>query len=91
MLFVAKRDGRIVDPVMLQVDPEVIYWDATKFCNGNATANIARTGGALEDLKRVRFDVIKRGRWADDLEKHYLQAEVLVRTRVPLQFIRNIT
>lgn len=90
MLFVAKRDGRITDPVMLQVDPEVVYWETTKFCDGNATANIAHTGGTLDDLRRVRFDVIKRGRWADDLEKHYLQAEVLVKTHVPARFIRNL-
>jgi len=90
MLHIARQDGRIVNPVMLQVDPEVVFWESTQFCDGNATAKIAKTGDSLGHLNGVRFDIINGRRWADDLEMHYIQAEVLVRTHVPALLIRNL-
>jgi len=68
----------------------VVFWESTQFCDGNATAKIAKTGDSLGHLNGVRFDIINGRRWADDLEMHYIQAEVLVRTHVPALLIRNL-
>ena len=89
MYYVAKREGRIRNPVILEVSPEVILWELTLFSDGNATANRARIGGELEDFRRIRFDILRQSDWADECEKHYWQAEVLVKTHVPLRYISN--
>lgn len=90
MYHVAKRDGRIQNPVILEVRPEVILWEQTKFSDGNATANRARIGGKLEDFRQIRFDILRKSDWADEYEKHYWQAEVLVKNHIPLRYIRNL-
>jgi hypothetical protein len=96
MLYAAKRDGRLVDPVVLEIDLRVILLQSKPFLhpwplfsNRNATANGAEIGRALDDLKKVRFDLIRSGRWANDDEKGLLQAEVLVPQAIPGYLIRR--
>lgn len=89
MYHVAKRDGRVRNPVILEVSPEVILWELTLFSDGNATASRARIGGEPEDFRRIRFDILRQSDWTDECEKHYWQAEVLVKTYIPLRYISN--
>lgn len=89
MYYVAKRDGRIQNPVILEVSTEVILWESTLFSDGNATADRARIGGRPRDLSRIRFDILRQSNWTNESEKHYWQAEVMVKNHVPLRYISN--
>ena len=90
MLYVAKRDGRINNPVFLEISPEVVYWEETLFSDENATANSAIIGCGLDDFERINFSFAKSGQWQDEQEKKLIQAEVLVKSHIPLSFIKNI-
>ncbi len=92
MQYIAMNDGRISNPVVLEINPEIIYWADTKFADRNATKNGANVGGDLEDFKRIHFNsVMKRNHF--DLapeEQQYYQAEILVKNFIPLEYITNI-
>ena len=89
MLYAAKKDGRLANPIILEIDLEVVLLNSALFSNRNATANDAEIGPGLDDLKKVRFDLIRSGRWASDDEKGLIQAEVLVVHAVPGYLIRR--
>lgn len=89
MYYVAQRDGRIQNPVILEISPEVILWEATLFSDGNAIADRSKIGGKLEDLSQIRFDILRQSDWTNESEKHYWQAEVLVKNHVPLRHMSN--
>ena len=76
---------------LLEVDIEVAYYENTIFCNINATDSSHKKGKELEDLERIRFSATKRryvSREDPDFKHH--QAEVLVKTWIPLEHITNI-
>ncbi len=76
---------------LLKVDIEVAYYENTIFCNINATDSSHKKGNHLEDLERIRFSATKRNfvsREDPDFKHH--QAEVLVKTWIPLEHITNI-
>ena len=90
-MHIAMNDGRIVDPVVLVIDPMVIFWETTQFSNKNAAANDVEIGGTLEDFKKLHFDIFKKRLFdlKEDIRPYY-QAEVLVKNYIPLAFIKNI-
>ena len=92
MMYVAMNEQRISNPVILEIDPEVVLWEDTKFCNRNVTRNDASFGGSLDDLQSIHFDTVLRKRYfdLDDGEKTYYKAEVMVKHCIPLKFITNI-
>jgi len=76
---------------LLKVDIEVAYYENTIFCNINATDSNHQKGNHIEDLERIRFSATKRtfvSREDPDFKHH--QAEVLVKTWIPLEQITNI-
>jgi hypothetical protein len=76
---------------LLEVDIEVAYYENTIFCNINATDSSHSKGTELDDLERIRFSATKRrfvSREDPDFKHH--QAEVLVKTWIPLEHITNI-
>lgn len=91
MCFVAKQDGRIANEVILEIDPDVIFWESTKFTTMNAAKNGVSADGTLEKLSSMRFNIFQR-RYFDltDEEKPYYQAEVLVHKMLPLRYIINL-
>jgi hypothetical protein len=89
MYHVAKRDGRIQNSVVLEISPEVVLWESTLFSDGNAIANRAKIGGEPQDLSQIRFDILRQSNWTTESEKHYWQAEVLVKNHVPLRYMSN--
>ena len=93
MLFVAKNEGRIYDPIILEIAPEVVYWKDTKYADRNATKNGAIVGETLEDFKRIHFQAVKARRHFDlpEEEQIFYQAEVLVKNNIPIQYITNIS
>jgi len=90
MKYIAKKDGRIGECMILEIDPEVIYWEDTLFSNENAAATSANIGASIKDFENIRFDILNRGIWNGQEEKRYFQAEVLVKTHVPYECILSI-
>jgi tetratricopeptide (TPR) repeat protein len=92
MMYFAQTRGRIGNSVVLEIDPEVIFWKSTKFANKNAARNDVNIGSTLEDLKKIRFNIVKQHNHLDlaEEDKPYYQAEVLVLQKIPIEFITNI-
>lgn len=93
MMYVAMDDGRITNPVILEINPDVIYETATKFSDCNATRNGANVGDSIDDFKNIHFETVKSDDYfdLDEEEQPYYQAEVLVRNFIPLDKIINIS
>ena len=93
MMFVAMNDGRISDPVILEIDPEVVYWKGTKYADRNATKTGVRIGSDINALKRIHFQSVKADKHFDlDVdEQPFFQAEILVPNCIPLEYITNIS
>ncbi|MBS1685725.1 MAG: DUF4433 domain-containing protein [Bacteroidetes bacterium] len=91
MLFNAKREGRINDPVLLTIDTRVIYLRDSKYAKLNAVKNGEVSEGSIEKFKSIKFDILKQ-RYFDlsEEEKPFFQAEVLVLEKIPLEYITNI-
>lgn len=59
MMYVAMKEGRISNPVILEIDREVIFWSDTKYADSNATRNDAHIGNGIDDFLRIHFNSIK--------------------------------
>ena len=92
MMFVAMNEGRISNPVILEIDIEAALWKDTLYADRNMTKNGANVGGSLDDLKAVHFELFCGRRYFDmsDEAKMYYKAEVLVKNFIPLKYIKNI-
>lgn len=98
MLFIAQKDGRISRPVWLDIDIEVAYFEHTEFSDKNAAAFSSYTpiiGKEAQHLSNIRFDILKKAERVKhynllDNEKPYNQAEILVKTWIPIEYIKNI-
>lgn len=93
MMYVAMNDGRITNPVVLEIEPDVIFDTETQFSDCNATRNGANIGGTLDDFKKIHFHALKAGKHfnLEPDEQPFFQAEVLVKHFIPLAKIRNIS
>ncbi|WP_410510109.1 DarT ssDNA thymidine ADP-ribosyltransferase family protein [Methanosarcina hadiensis] len=94
MLFVAIKKGRIPNPVILKINPYVIYWKSTKFSNQNAASNSARIGDQISDFDMIDFDLAKSSYDSsihNEDDKKFIQAEVLVEEHIPLEYIINFS
>ena len=94
MMYVAMKDGRISNPVILEIDPEVILWRDTLYSNMNATIHRIRPniGETLADFKQIHFQSVKARKHFDLPEEEwpYFQAEILVKNFIPIEYIKNI-
>lgn len=95
MMFVAMKDGRISNPVILEIDPEVILWKGTCYSNMNATTHRIKPniGETISDFKQIHFPSVKAHKHFDlpEEEQPYFQAEILVKNFIPLSYIKNIS
>ena len=91
MMYIAEKEGRIQDSVVLEISTEVIFKKETKFTNQNATRSGVSAYSSFEQFNSIRFDLFRR-RYFDlnEIQKPYYQAEVLVLDKIPLEFITNI-
>lgn len=98
MLYIAQKEHRVTDPIWLEVDTEVVLWESTEFADKNAAAfrsYCPNIGKDLQYLKNIRFDILKKAKifkhynLAEE-EKPFNQAEVLVKTWIPIKYITNI-
>lgn len=92
MMYVAMNEGRISNPVLLEIDPQVIYWKDSRYADRNATKNGAQVGSSINDFNTIHFSAVKANKHfdLDDDEQKFYQAEVLVKNSIPLEYIRNI-
>lgn len=94
MMYVAMKEGRISNPVILEIDPEVIFWKDTMYSNMNATIHRIRPniGDTISDFKQIHFQSVKVHKHFDlpEEEQPYFQAEILVKNFIPLEYIKNI-
>lgn len=91
MEYVAKRDGRIKNPIKLLCDTELIYHIGTKVCNMNATKNEAIISDCLEYFSKINFEIRKQNYInLNQVQKLEYQSEVLVYEHVPIKYILNI-
>ena len=89
MIFKHQQNG--IDLVLLKIDTEVATWKGTLFSDINATDNDHHHGDTLSDLRMVDFHAVKRNfvrRDDEDFKPH--QAEIMVKTFIPIQYIKNI-
>ena len=92
MMFVARREGRIPNPVILEIDRSVIFEDTTLFSDMNAVKREAFIGGDINAFKNIHFSSVVRNRHFDlpTREQKYFQAEILVHNYISLERIYNI-
>ena len=92
MKFVAMNEGRISNPVVLEIDLEPALWKDSLYADRNATRSGAIVGGDFANLMVVRFGLFNRMMryfdMSDEAKMHY-QAEVLVKNFIPLKYITN--
>ena len=77
--------------VLLRIKIDVAAFKDTQFSNVNAAANNNRHGKTLEDLQRVNISATQRhfvSRDEDIFHEH--QAECMVKTFIPIEYITNI-
>lgn len=98
MLYIAKKDGRIEKECWLKINREVVYFENTEFSDKNAAAFKSykpNIGKDLRYLTNIRFDILRKGvtiphyKLSAD-EKPFNQAEILVKSWIPLRYIENI-
>lgn len=93
MMYVAKREGRINNPVILEINTEIAFWKDTMFSDRNATRNGAVIGNTFENFKQIKFDLVKKTKHFDiddEQERQFYQAELLILNTIPVEFISNI-
>lgn len=89
MAWRLKQNGSSL--VLLKIQADVAWLQGTLFSDINAADNAHHHGPSLDDLKRVDINATRMHYLTNTSEffkKH--QAEVLVRTHVPLEYIVNI-
>ena len=81
-----------VDVVVLKISIEVATFKTTLFSDMNATDNSHSHGPNLKDLKKVNFSATQR-RFVSKEDPLFkaLQAEVMVKTFIPINLITNIS
>lgn len=91
MMFVAMNEGRISNPVILEIDIDAALLEDSLYADRNTTKNGANVGGNVRDLEAIHYDVFKKRYFdLDDDDKTYYKAEVLVKNHIPLSAITNI-
>lgn len=91
MLYNAIKDGRIKEPIILEIDIDVVFLKQTLFSNKNANKNNANIGKEFVSLSEINFDVINSEyNSLDDKLKDYFQSEVLVKDKIEIKYIKNL-
>jgi hypothetical protein len=86
MMFVAKKEGRISNPVILRIKLEAVSRPGVMFSDCNATRHDAIIS---ERPDVIRFDVVKAKSCfaVPELLRHYYQAEILIPSPLPPHLI----
>jgi hypothetical protein len=95
MEYLARQDGRIPNPVFLQIHPNILREEGVMF-----TADVSNKAGVqiislAEAVDVIDFEVLyTRTDWNDPAVKLRLQQaekyELLVPNHVPMKYVRNL-
>lgn len=93
MMYNAMNDGRIKNPVILEIDTDILYQEGNIFSNKNAVRSDASKGSDFSNFQTIHFETALRNTQFDieDAEKDYFQAEILIKNHIPLHYILNIS
>lgn len=93
MMYSAMRDGRILNPVILEIDTDMLYLDGNLFANKNAVRADVQKGATFNDFQSIHFiTTLKNSQFdIDEEEQEYYQAEILINHHIPLCYILNIS
>ena len=93
MMYTAIKDERIVNPVILEIDTDVLFIEGNIFSDKNAVRKDSNKGKSLADFSRIHFNTVKKRSQfeVDEDEQEYYQAEILVPHHIPLHYILNIS
>ena len=93
MMFTAIQDERIVNPVILEIDTDVLFIEGNIFSDKNAVRKDSCKGKSFADFSRIHFNTVKQRNQfeVDDDEQDYYQAEILVPHHISLNYILNLT
>jgi hypothetical protein len=94
MEYVARSEGRISDPVYLNVHPEVLQWEGVLFTPDVSNKSGVRPYSIDEASDMIDYEVLyTRTDWRDPVIKQRLlqaeKCEILVPGIIPLDLIRN--
>ena len=92
MMYYAIQDERIVNPVILEIDTDILFIEGNIFSDKNAVRSDSHKGGSFVDFNRIHFNTASRRSQfdVDEDEQEYYQAEILVPHHIPLHYILNI-
>lgn len=93
MMYYAMNEGRIVNPVILEIDTDILFLDGNVFSDKNAVRADANKGTSFSYFESIHFRTALRNTQfdVDEDEKDYFQAEILVKNYIPLHYITNIS
>ena len=93
MMYYAMNDGRITNPVILEIDTDILFQEGNIFSNKNAVKANACKGTNYSYFQNIHFTTALRSSQFDieEEEKEYYQAEILVKHHIPLHYILNIS
>lgn len=94
MMYAAKSEGRIETPCILKIKIDAAALRGTKYSNKNATIKRepVNVGDTLDDLKQIHFETVLQSNHfnLEDDEISFYQAEVLVKSFLPAEYIINL-
>ena len=92
MMYYAIQDERIVNPVILEIDTDILFIEGNVFSDKNAVRSDSNKGRDFADFNRIHFNTATRRNQfdVDEEEQEYYQAEILVPHYIPLHYILNI-
>lgn len=92
MMYYAIQDERIVNPVILEIDTDILFIEGNILSDKNAVRSDSHKGGSFVDFNRIHFNTASRRSQfdVDEDEQEYYQAEILVPHHIPLHYILNI-
>lgn len=93
MMYYAMNEGRIVNPVILEIDTDILFLEGNVFSDKNAVRADANKGTSFSYFENIHFQTALRNTQfdVDEDEKDYFQAEILVKNYIPLHYIINIS
>lgn len=89
--LIKKRQEAGADLVLLKVKLDVAWKYDTLFSDRDAASKYHHHGSTIEDLKKIRMEAVRKSNleeWDPDYE--FNQAEVMVKSIIPLEYIENI-
>ncbi|MDN3687234.1 DarT ssDNA thymidine ADP-ribosyltransferase family protein [Cyclobacterium jeungdonense] len=92
MMHKAIYEKRINHPIIIEIDPSVIFLKETLFSDRNATDRNAIIGNSFDNFNCINFKVAKKDNYFDlDNEgKKSFQSEVLVHEKIRTEFFLNL-